>query len=83
MCRGLTTGAAGLLCALVAVPLVTRLRRERQGDLDYYLEDLEGIAARLREGVKALTDADLDRLDALASAADAETSSVFRRLMRT
>lgn len=69
--------------ARVPGALVTRLRVERQGDLDYYLEDLEGMAARLREGVDALTDADLDRLDALASAADAETSSVFRRLMRT
>ena len=71
--------------AVARVPgaLVTRLREERRGDLDYYLEDLDGIAERLREGVGALTEADVERLDALAAVADAETSSVFRRLMRT
>jgi hypothetical protein len=71
--------------AVARVPgaLVTRLRTRRQGDLAYYLEELEGAATRLRQGVLALTDADLDLLDELAAAADAETSSVFRRLMRT
>ncbi len=71
--------------AVARVPgaLVAHLRAERQGDLAYYLEDLERVVGRLREGVGALTDSDLERLDELAAAADAETSSVFRRLMRT
>ncbi len=76
-------GATPEAAARVPGALVTRLRVKWQGELDYHLEDLKEIAVRLREGVDALTDADLDRLDALASAADAETSSVFRRLMRT
>ncbi len=71
--------------AVARVPgaLVTRLRTRRQGDLAYYLEELEGAAVRLREGLEALTETDLDRLDELAATADAEASSVFRRLMRT
>ncbi len=69
--------------ARVPGALVTRLRVERQGDLHYYLEDLAGMATRLRDGVEALTAADLERLDVLAAAADTETSNVFRRLMRT
>src|SRR5437016_2830596 len=76
---GATPGAA----ARVPGALVARLRAARQGDLAYYLEDLEKAAARLRQGIDALTEADLALLDELAGAADAETSSVFRRLMRT
>ena len=63
--------------------LVSRLRRERQGDLDYYLDDLKQLAAHLRQESTRLSERDLDLLDQLAAAADAETSSVFRRLMRT
>jgi hypothetical protein len=62
--------------------LVAQLRAERQGDLAYYLEDLEHLAERLRAGVHVLTEQDLSRLDELAAVADAEASSVFRRLMR-
>lgn len=70
--------------AIARVPgaLVTRLQAERRGDLAYYLEDLEQVAARLREDPSKLTDGDLASLDQLAAAAAAETSSVFRRLMR-
>lgn len=69
----------------VAVPgaLVAQLRAERRGDLDYFLDDLEQVQAHLREGTGTLTQADLERLDELAAAADAQTSNVFRRLMRT
>ena len=47
-----------------------------------YLEDLTRIAHRLSAATLDLDDGDLTLLDQLASAADAETSSVFRRLMR-
>lgn len=63
--------------------LVARLQAERRGDLAYYLDDLERLVARLREGPTRLTRADFDLLDQLAAAADAQASSVFRRLMRT
>jgi hypothetical protein len=62
--------------------LVGRLQAERRGDLAYYLDDLQQLAARLRQGAARLTPGDFDLLDQLASAADTETSSVFRRLMR-
>jgi hypothetical protein len=69
--------------ARVPGALVARLQAERRGDLAYFLDDLERVAARLREAPEQLTDADFDLLDRLAAAADAEASSVFRRLMRT
>lgn len=62
--------------------LVARLRVERQGDLAYYLDDLKRVAAHLHEGPSKLSDTDLALLDQLATAADAETSKVFRQLMR-
>jgi hypothetical protein len=58
------------------------LRQERQGDLPYLLEDLDRIAAQLQRGEERLSSTDLARLDELAAVADAETSSVYRRLMR-
>jgi hypothetical protein len=67
----------------VSGSLVSRVREEHSGDLSYFLDDLAALARRLREPETRLTDADLRLLDELASAADAETSNVFRRLMRT
>ncbi len=61
--------------------LVARIREERRGDLPYYLEDVEQAAERLRHNIST-TDRDLTLLDELAAAADAETSGVFRQLMR-
>jgi hypothetical protein len=69
--------------AKVPAAFVARLQAERRGDLAYYLDDLRHMASRLREGSAGLTHADLDLLDQLAAAADTETSSIFRRLMRT
>jgi hypothetical protein len=68
----------------VSIPetLVMRLQAERQGDLIYYLDDLARVAERLREQPFQLDDADLALLDQLATVADAEASSVYRRLMR-
>jgi hypothetical protein len=68
----------------VSIPetLVMRLQAERRGDLIYYLDDLARVAERLREQPFQLEDADLALLDQLATVADAEASSVYRRLMR-
>ncbi len=68
----------------VSIPeaLVVRLQTERRGELIYYLDDLARVADRLREKPLQLGDADLALLDQLATAADAEASSVYRRLMR-
>jgi hypothetical protein len=68
--------------ARVPAALIARLRQERQGDLPYLLEDLDRIAAQLQRGEERLSSTDLARLDELAAVADAETSSVYRRLMR-
>ena len=71
--------------AAMSIPesLVAHLRAERRGDLPYYLDDLTQVATRLLTEPSRLTDADFALLDQLATAVDAETSSVFRRLMRT
>jgi len=63
--------------------LVARLRSERRGDLDWYLEDLTRLAGVLADPARAVSADDLALLDQLAAAADAETSAVFRKLMRT
>ncbi len=73
---------AGTLGVSVPETLVMRLQAERRGDLIYYLEDLAHVAERLREQPTQLDDADLALLDQLATVADAEASSVYRRLMR-
>jgi len=62
--------------------LVARVRGDHPGDLVYYLEDLRRLAHCLRERPRDLARGDLLLLDKLAAAADAETSSIFRRLMR-
>ncbi len=62
--------------------LVSRLREEHGGDLAYFLDDLTALGAKLPEAGQRLADSDLVLLDELSTAADAETSSVFRRLMR-
>jgi antitoxin component of MazEF toxin-antitoxin module len=75
-------GVVGAAAMRVPQALVARLRAERGGDLAYYLDDLRRVVARLRDKSCKLTDADFALLDQLAAAADAETSSVFRLLMR-
>ncbi|HZU67012.1 MAG TPA: hypothetical protein VFA09_07005 [Ktedonobacteraceae bacterium] len=62
--------------------LIVRLRTERRGDLAYYLDDLSRVAAQLHSEPLQLSNEDLALLDHLAMLADAEASSVFRRLMR-
>jgi ABC-type transporter Mla subunit MlaD len=62
--------------------VVERLKKERNGDLASYLHDLENLAARLRTDFPQLTSADFVTLDHLAAIADAETSGVFRQMMR-
>src|SRR5262249_39118944 len=77
--------ATGLMSSQkVTIPgaFVERLRKERQGDLAYYLQDLENLAGRLRANASQLTTADFTLLDHLAAIADAETSGVFRQMMR-
>lgn len=81
-----STGDEGAQQASAGAPvsggLVSRLREEHSGDLAYFLDDLGALAAKLREPAQSLSDTNLGLLDELATAADAETSNVFRRLMR-
>jgi hypothetical protein len=62
--------------------LIAHLLKERRADLDDFLSDLQGLAAKLREPGAALSQEDFALLDSIAAAADAQTSQVFRRLMR-
>lgn len=72
----------GALSASIPETLVMRLQAERRGDLIYYLEDLARVAERLGEPALPLDEGDLVLLDQLATVADTEASSVYRRLMR-
>ncbi len=74
--------ATSALSVSIPETLVMRLQAERRGDLIYYLDDLAGVAERLREQPIPLDERDLALLDQLATVADAEASSVYRRLMR-
>jgi hypothetical protein len=62
--------------------LVARLQAAHQGELTYFADDLRRTSRRLRCDDVLLTRRDLALLDQVATAADAETSHVFRRLMR-
>lgn len=62
--------------------LIAHLLKERRGDLDYFLDDLERLAGKLREPRASLSQEDFALLDSIAASADAQTSQVFRRLMR-
>lgn len=74
--------AISSLTVTIPETLVMRLQAERRGDLIYYLDDLSGVAERLCAQPFQLDEADLALLDHLATVADAEASSVYRRLMR-
>lgn len=62
--------------------VISKLREERGGDLEYYLEDIKHTAAVLDDPRLELTEQDFALLDHLAAAADAQSSYLFRRLMR-
>lgn len=62
--------------------LIAHLLKERRGDLDYFLEDLDELAVKLRDPKASLSPEEFSLLDSIAGAADAQTSHVFRRLMR-
>lgn len=62
--------------------LIAHLLKERRDDLDSFLVDLEKVAHKLRDPEARLSQEDFGLLDSIAGAADAQTSQVFRRLMR-
>jgi hypothetical protein len=68
--------------ARVPSALVSQLQAVHQDDLPYYVLALDQVLSRLRQGVAALTDLDLEQLDQLAAAIDVVASSLFRHLMR-
>ena len=62
--------------------LVERLRVTHALDLPLYGRQLARLSDRLQKGIEALTDKDVDLLDGIVLAADADANAVFRRLMR-
>ncbi len=68
--------------ARVSGALVSRIRSDKGGALPYYIDDLRSVAKRLRDECGEPTQADMSLLDELAAASSAETSRVYRRLMR-
>lgn len=73
---------SGAVAAQIPGAFVNHLLRERCGDMEWYLADLRRISAGLKMDWRSLTEKDIERLDHLAAVADAETSGVFRQLMR-
>ncbi len=67
---------------LIPGSLVAQLSQEHRGDLDYFLQDLEAVANRLGDLATRLGQEDLNTIDAIALAANEQTTRVFRRLMR-
>ena len=68
--------------ARIPYSLASRLRKERRGELQYYLEDLREVADRLTAQQPTLSESDFTLLEHLASAADAQATMLYRRLMR-
>jgi hypothetical protein len=62
--------------------LIKRLRDKHQGNLVYYLEDLQKLSNYLQESSLVLSENDFKLLDEIAACIDAETSSVFQRMMQ-
>lgn len=73
---------SGAVAAQIPGAFVNHLLQERYGDIEWYLADLTRISQGLKADWRYLTDKDVERLDHLATVADAETSGVFRQLMR-
>lgn len=67
-----------------AIPasFVQQARVTHGGALEYYRQDLRDLAGRLGDPAARLGEQDLALLDELATFADAESSRVFRRLLR-
>ena len=61
---------------------VQQIRAAHGGTLDYYRQDLREVATKLISGSPALGESDIAILDELATFADAESTRVFRRLLR-
>ena len=62
--------------------LIARLQAEHRGDIAYYLDDLSRLTEQIQREPSHLSNEDIALLDHLAGIADAEASSVFRKLMR-
>jgi hypothetical protein len=73
---------SGVIASQIPGGLVNQVRLEHQGDMEWYLTDLRTIRDRLRSRWSELTPQNIEQLDHLATMADAESSDVFRQLMR-
>ena len=69
---------------LLSSELVETIRRARGGDLPYFIEDLRQATSAL-SGLQSgtLGTKEINVLDEIASAADAEASRVYRRMRRS
>jgi hypothetical protein len=70
------------MAARIPGSLVARLEKEHRGDLEYFLDDTSRVVTDLNSDAGRLSESDLRLLDEVTAAADAEASTVFRRLMR-
>jgi hypothetical protein len=63
--------------------LIERLKTSHRGDVSYFAEELLDLTRRLTDSQAEITQNDFALLDQVSAAADATTSTVFRRLVRT
>ena len=62
--------------------LVERLRAEHALDLPRYQNQLARLTEHLERGVRELTETDLETLDSVVLAVNADVNAVFRRMLR-
>jgi hypothetical protein len=68
---------------LLSSELIDTITRMRSGDLTYFVEDVRRAADAISVPKPTLDDAELDALEQIAGAADAEASRVYRRMLRS
>jgi hypothetical protein len=61
---------------------IERLRAAHVYDMPLFVKRLERLAEHLEQGANTLVDKDIELLDSIVLAANADTNAVFRRLMR-
>lgn len=68
---------------LVSIPpfFIKRLQEHRQGDLEWYIEELKELQLKLKEN-SLLDENSLNTLDEICGQLDAETSKLYRKMRR-
>lgn len=68
---------------LISIPpfFIQRLQEHRQGDLEWYMEEIKELQLQLKEN-KILDEDSLNTLDDICGQLDAETTKLYRKMRR-